>query len=465
MGARALQMKPFSLSDYKTGKSVQRKGVVQRAPPKISSAEEEWNTVNLRDGIDGSNPKAKEDADHVVEGIRGEEEEREAISGDKGVLRDAERARPSDLNEAQISALKLVKLKFNFAGSSEHKWDRGKNPSAQGLVVPDQRVKGNPKPGHVDYKKAEHKSGGEKMVKEKEYLGGKKMVFEYAGPVEALIGGIGEGAMDRGANSTEKNLEDAKQIIIDAIKTFDLIEKNIGERAFYEKVEKNSNVKIDIDIKGFSRGGATASTFAAWIKKAYPENFNVNLLLIDPVDGGRLDYLSLLGAKGAEMKIEVDASGVYDEREKDDEGNDTTGTTLLIPVASNSGVGPALEPQRIKGAQRIILVHGSKSKHAVNGLFKDDRGNPRYFQWNGEKVKGMGLTKLPPGLYGVNSDTKSLDIVRIYADTWLSKYKGLLFGEYLYGEASSMEGRVKAIESEAKELLERKFLKIQTNVF
>ena len=30
MGARALQMKPFSLSDFKTGKSVQRKGVVQR---------------------------------------------------------------------------------------------------------------------------------------------------------------------------------------------------------------------------------------------------------------------------------------------------------------------------------------------------------------------------------------------------------------------------------------------------
>ena len=32
MGARALQMKPFSLSDYKTGKSVQRKKIIQRAP-------------------------------------------------------------------------------------------------------------------------------------------------------------------------------------------------------------------------------------------------------------------------------------------------------------------------------------------------------------------------------------------------------------------------------------------------
>ena len=32
MGARALQMKPFSLSDYKTEKSVQRKEIIQRAP-------------------------------------------------------------------------------------------------------------------------------------------------------------------------------------------------------------------------------------------------------------------------------------------------------------------------------------------------------------------------------------------------------------------------------------------------
>jgi hypothetical protein len=34
MGARALQMKPFSLSDHKTGKSVQRKGVVQKVGEK-----------------------------------------------------------------------------------------------------------------------------------------------------------------------------------------------------------------------------------------------------------------------------------------------------------------------------------------------------------------------------------------------------------------------------------------------
>ena len=404
MGARALQMKPFSLSDYKTGKSVQRKGVVQ----KVGKAEAQWNAhTNLE-----------------------ESEEREATSGDKEVLKDAERARPSDLNEAKISDLSLVKLKFNFAGSKEHKWDRGKGTSIDS-------------PSPEGYEKGEHVSGGEKMVKEKEYLGGKKMVFEYAGPVEAIIGVDTEGALDSGANSTENNLKDAKQIIIEAKKTFD------------EKVEKNSNVKIDIDIKGFSRGGATASTFAAWIKEAYPENFNVNLLLIDPVDGGRLNYINKNGAK---MKNKVDVSGVYDEGKDDDDGKDTTGSTLVIPVKSNSDISVVarmLRPQEIKGAQRIIIVYGSKAAHTA--LYKDALGKPRYFKWNGETVKGMGLTKLPPDLYVVNSDTKSLDIKKITKTDWDGSYKKIILGEANVGE-----GRVSAIEKEVMELLERKFLKVET---
>ena len=52
MGARALQMKPFSLSDYRTENSIQRKGVVQKAgwksskekpKPEKSSKEKEWD--------------------------------------------------------------------------------------------------------------------------------------------------------------------------------------------------------------------------------------------------------------------------------------------------------------------------------------------------------------------------------------------------------------------------------------
>ena len=54
MGAKALQMKPFSLSDFKTEKSVQRKGIVQKVggkssiekpKPEKSSKEKEWDVA------------------------------------------------------------------------------------------------------------------------------------------------------------------------------------------------------------------------------------------------------------------------------------------------------------------------------------------------------------------------------------------------------------------------------------
>jgi len=66
MGARALQMKPFSLSDYRTEKSVQRKGVVQKVGDNLSNEFDDQlametpgrdaidQTSNLRDTIDES---------------------------------------------------------------------------------------------------------------------------------------------------------------------------------------------------------------------------------------------------------------------------------------------------------------------------------------------------------------------------------------------------------------------------
>jgi hypothetical protein len=60
MGARAFQMKPFSLSDYRSEYSVQRKGVVQKVggesskekpKPKKSSKENEWDTWNAEKNI------------------------------------------------------------------------------------------------------------------------------------------------------------------------------------------------------------------------------------------------------------------------------------------------------------------------------------------------------------------------------------------------------------------------------
>ena len=66
MGARALQMKPFSLSDYSTEKSVQRKGIVQKVGDNLSNEFDDQlametpgrdaidQTSNLRDTIDES---------------------------------------------------------------------------------------------------------------------------------------------------------------------------------------------------------------------------------------------------------------------------------------------------------------------------------------------------------------------------------------------------------------------------
>jgi hypothetical protein len=62
MGIRALQMKPFSLSDYRTENLVQRKGVVQKAPKK-SSKEKEWDTWKAKNKID----KAEKNIDNFEE--------------------------------------------------------------------------------------------------------------------------------------------------------------------------------------------------------------------------------------------------------------------------------------------------------------------------------------------------------------------------------------------------------------
>ena len=65
MGARALQMKPFSLSDYNTEHSVQRKGVVQKVGGEEEEDVMEVNSFGLRGTIDGDQD-AKADAESAV---------------------------------------------------------------------------------------------------------------------------------------------------------------------------------------------------------------------------------------------------------------------------------------------------------------------------------------------------------------------------------------------------------------
>jgi hypothetical protein len=356
-------MKPFSLSDYKTEKSVQRKGIVQ----KVGKAEEQWNEAKamaLREGIDvGSNPDAKEDAESAVATVN-EEKEKE------------EKSAEATAKKERISALKLSRLKFNFAGSGQDTWVTRKDKYDES---------GENKKGFEEDK---HVSGGKKMVKEKENknkLGTKSLVVEYAGPIEKYGK---KGATDSGKNSTKNNLKDAK-------KTF------IKELSLLKTFNKDEPFKIKIDIKGFSRGAATASVFAVWIKSLseYKDNVEVNLLLQDPVHG---KYMVL--PLKSKMPDQVDTSSVLEE---DEEGPiNVTGTTLVMPVKTGYPLS-CFAPQKISGYQTIILIYGSNAGHN-SGLGQDEK-NTLYY---GEiKVKGMGLTKIPRGIYKVDADKQPLDIL------------------------------------------------------
>jgi hypothetical protein len=393
MGARALQMKPFSLSDYKTGKSVQRKGIVQKVK---KSVEAKWDAhINPKEREAFSDDKdARADlAGAITETQNSNEEER--ISAEK----------------ERISALKLSKIKFNFAGSGESTWKtRKKKYDKFGIK----------KQG---FEKAEHMYDGKKMVKQKEnkaQKGTRSMVVEYAGPIKRWdsIAFWKKGASDTGKNSTAKNLEDAQKVITEFLSNqeYDLMEKKTGEGVYHEKMLK---VKIDIDIKGFSRGAATASTFAAWLKSKYGENFNVNLLLIDPVDGHK---------QHAEMEKEVDVTEVHDE-----EKPDTTGTTLMMPIKSkHEWITNAFTPQKISGYQRLILIYGSSAKHSfgLGAGIKDST-----LTYNRKPIRGMKFTKLPKGLFVVDSEDEDLELMKVSSMAlWRNLFKGSIVVTAAKGE-------------------------------
>ena len=61
--------------------------------------------------------------------------------------------------------------------------------------------------------------------------------------------------MDEGKNRTSENLKAAQRSFYDAMMKISKSLKDV------------ENWVVQINIKGFSRGGATASVFAAWIKK------------------------------------------------------------------------------------------------------------------------------------------------------------------------------------------------------
>ncbi|WP_072622422.1 DUF4157 domain-containing protein [Spirulina major] len=287
-------------------------------------------------------------------------------------------------------------LKFNFAGSGEPAWKTHRKPE-------------NPNKKQMD--PTRHKHDGLKYGKEKKAQDSVKKVVEYAGPLGKILG-LGAGAADRGKNSTAKNLDDAK----DEFTNFMV--------AYWELKTKYPDIpKVQINIKGFSRGSATATTFATWIKNAspYSDDVDVNLVVLDAVHGTGPTQRFGQG----KMTPEQDVSDVYDENKPDN-----TGTTYLMPVKSGYP-GDAFKVQHLTGYQRLIIAYGPNAIHSFgHGESQENR-----LKWNNEPVKGMKLSTLPKGLFVVEAD--DLNIKQVTSmDEWETKYQ-----DQVLGKANKKEGR------------------------
>ncbi|MDJ1184708.1 hypothetical protein [Roseofilum casamattae] len=281
-------------------------------------------------------------------------------------------------------------LKFNFAGSGEREW---------GTHTEGTESKKN-KP-NLELNPVSHTSkDGVKYKKQKQSRGRDKTVIEYAGPLAS------SGASDSGANSTANNLADAKKEFNDYMA---------------QVLEQRPNEIVQINIKGFSRGAATSSVFAAWIKTEsdYKDNVAVNVVLIDPVHG-----TSRAGVGQGLQPGRQDVTDVY-EADKDATSHDNglkTGTTLLIPITSDFGwvYGGAFTPQQIVGAQRIIIAYGPGAKHFF-GVAEQESSTLKY---NDAKIKGTRLSELPHGVFIVNSENMNIQKVNGWND-WDNKKSNL----------------------------------------
>ncbi|MCL1491720.1 MAG: DUF4157 domain-containing protein [Pseudanabaena sp. Salubria-1] len=303
-------------------------------------------------------------------------------------------------------------LKFNFAGSGEETWKTRKAGKIGAHHKPDKEgTEKQQMPG------AEHTSGGVKYSKEKAIPDGTKKVFEYAGPLVAA------GAIDSGSNSTVANLADAKQEFTRNMQNY-----------IKDPTSAPAREVVQINIKGFSRGAATASVFASWIKGTeYKDFVRVNLVLFDPVHGGSMSH----------MPGEQDVSSVYDENAPDS----TSGTTCLMPIKSGreSYTAGGFASQKISGYQRLIIVYGPDAKHSYGRA-------PGELKYNNEEIQGMELSTLPKGLFVVNAADGIIKQVFNMND-W-KKYEPDVLGY----SASKSEGRTDIIQNSLKSLQIRKLM-------
>ena len=287
-------------------------------------------------------------------------------------------------------------LKFNFAGSGEKSWKTHKEKyQKEGLDR-----------GTKDEKIAKR----EKYIKEKEAtdLAANKTVVEYAGPI-AKDFGVAKGLSDSGENSTKKNLEDAKSEFKKA----------------YERISTIQDSTIEVNIKGFSRGAATATTFAKWIKSEYGSKVEVNLVAIDPVHGSGTWDEGKGTTLGKDMAL-MDSSADLETIDN---------STYVCPIQSgHTWLGSAFTPQKLSNYTRILILYGPKAKHSWG--MGGNTGST--LTWNGKPIKGMKLGTLPPGLLVADStDPNNMVIEHITS----------------IGQWNALKPRIRAYSKESRDIV------------
>lgn len=304
---------------------------------------------------------------------------REAIGSEEDLTAEDMQAL-QELNGTNETSL----LKFNFAGSGEEMWKTHKDKY---------------KSANKDFGSQDSDYAGKKYKKEKQTIGGHKTVFEYAGPIKKTLGK--KGIVDEGENSTERNLADAK------------IEMQLAMNALLMAKARGADPSIEVNIKGFSRGAATATVFANWIKENYPD-VPVNLVAIDPVHGTGSWNEKSKGRMG-KMDTEQDLSAIDN-------------STYVLPIASGHW-GSNFTPQRVFNYTRIIIMYGPNVKHSMG--MGGDTGS--VLTYNGQPIKGTKLGTLPPGLLVADStDPENIPIQRINTlDQWESVSPRILGGGYI----------------------------------
>ncbi len=193
-----------------------------------------------------------------------------------------------------------------------------------------------------------HTTGDAKTVY---YTGTKTHDWNFAGPGASGTTGSFGGMEDRGSNSINAIVENARKVVATAVREAQAVTRSLGIKQ-----------PVVILIKGHSRGAVAAGHVANGLKEEFPDA-TVELTQVDPVPGPM--------EPERHQKVDV---GSIDQ------------STVVYGVYSGHGV--SFTPEKVLGAKRIII---SQQAHGV--------GIQNGFKYEGRLYRGNSLNSLPAGVY------------------------------------------------------------------